>query len=134
MQAAQFLKNGPVTFLSLFSIAVVTFAAAVMVRGQEIELPPIVVTGTFELRQGPSVTDLFTLHLQKQIETRRALDDAAARSPWYYARFWNYFPIRIESSSGDADQFFRPQYLTLENQKLDAELRKADKQSLFDRR
>ena len=38
-------------------------------RAQEIELPPIVVTGTFELRQGAAVTDLFTLHLQKQIET-----------------------------------------------------------------
>lgn len=121
-------------FLRLFSIALVSFAAAGTVGGQEIELPPIVVTGTFELRQGPSVTDLFTLHLEKQSETKRALDEAAARSPWYYASFWSYSPMRIESSSGNADQFFRPQYLTLENQKMDAELRKADKQSLFDRR
>ena len=34
-------------------------------RAQEVTLPPIVVTGTFELRQGPSVTDLFTQHLQE---------------------------------------------------------------------
>ncbi|HZE12210.1 MAG TPA: hypothetical protein VE086_00500 [Chthoniobacterales bacterium] len=117
-------------------LLLITFAAFVTVgaRAQEAELAPIVVTGTFEIRQGPSVTDLFTLHLQKQIETKRAVDDAIARSPWYYSRFWNYFPMRMESSSGDLDQFLKPQYLTLENQKADWELRKTEKQSLFDRR
>jgi len=103
-------------------------------RAQEAELPPIVVTGTFELRQGPSVIDLFTQHLQRQIETKRALEETLARSPWYYSRFWNYSPIRLGSSTPDPDQFFKPQYLTLENQHLDWELRKAEKQSLFDRR
>jgi hypothetical protein len=113
----------------------ITFAALVTVRthAQEAELPPIVVTGTFELRQGPSVTDLFTLHLEKQIEAKRTIEEAMARSPWYYSRLWNYFPMRIESSSGNSDQFFTPQYLTLENQKADWELRKTEKQSLFDR-
>jgi hypothetical protein len=117
-------------------LLLIVLAAFVTVgaRAQEAELPPIVVTGTFELRQGPSVTDLFTLHLEKQIEAKRAVDEAIARSPWYYSRFWNYFPMRMESSSGALDQFLKPQYLTLENQKADWELRKSEKQSLFDRR
>ena len=109
-------------------------AGAGLVYAQEIELPPIVVTGTFELRQGPSVTDLFTQHLQKQIETNRGVEETMARSPWYYSRFWNYFPMGLGSSSPDPDQFFKPQYLSLENQKTDWELRKSEKQSLFDRR
>jgi hypothetical protein len=117
-------------------LLLIVFAALVTVgtRAQESELPPILVTGTFELRQGPSVTDLFTQHLQRQIETKRSVEYAIARSPWYYSRFWNYFPMRMESSSGDLDQFLKPQYLTLENQKADWELRKSEKQSLFDRR
>jgi len=117
-------------------LLLIIFAALVTVRtgAQEAELAPIVVTGTFELRQGPSVTDLFTQHLEKQIETKRAVDEAMARSPWYYSRLWNYFPMRLGTSSGDLDQFLKPQYLTLENQKMDWELRKTEKQSLFDRR
>ena len=109
-------------------------AGAGLVYAQEIELPPIVVTGTFELRQGPSVTDLFTQHLQKQIDTKRAVEETMARSPWYYSRFWSYFPMGLGSSSPNPDQFFKPQYLSLENQKTDWELRKSEKQSLFDRR
>jgi len=114
-------------------MALLAVASAGVVRAQEIELPPMVVTGTFDLRQGPSVTDLFTQHLQKQIETKRAVEDAFARSPWYYSRFWGYSPIRIGSSSPDPELFFKPQYLTLENQKADWELRKTEKQSLFAR-
>ena len=120
--------------MKLCVLAVLAVAGAGLADAQEIELPPIVVSGTFELRQGPSVTDLFTLHLEKQIETKRAVEDAFERAPWYYAQFWNYIPMRVESSSGNSDQFFRPQYLTLENQKQDWELRKAEKQSLFERR
>jgi hypothetical protein len=101
---------------------------------QDVELPPIVVTETFELRQGPSVTDLFTLHLQKQIDAKRAVEETQSKSPWYYSRFWGYSPIRLGSSSPDPELFFKPQYLTLENQKADWELRKTEKQSLFDRR
>jgi hypothetical protein len=116
------------------ALAAFAVASAGLVHAQEVELPPIVVSGTFELRQGPSVTDLFTLHFEKQIETKRAAEDALARAPWYYSRYWNYLPMRIESSSGDPNEFFRPQFLTLENQKADWELRKAEKQSLFDKR
>ena len=117
-------------------LLLIIFAALVTVgtRAQEAELPPIVVTGTFELRQGPSVVDLFTQHLEKQIETKRAVEDSMARSTWYYSRLWNYIPFGLGSSSPDPDQFFKPQYLSLQNQKQDWELRKSEKQSLFDRR
>ena len=123
-------SNAPVTFLRVAWVAA-TMAAANLTRGQEIELPPIVVTGTFELRPGPSTTDLFTLHLQKQMEARRALDETMARTPWYYSTLWKYWPIPLGSSAPDPDQFFKPQYLSLENQRSDWELRKAEKQSLF---
>lgn len=106
--------------------------AAATVHAQEAELAPIVVTGTFELRQGPSVTDLFTQHLLKQIETRRAIEEIQARSPWYYSRLWNYLPMRLESSSSDPALFFRSGYLTLEYQHAEEMLRKSEKQSLFD--
>jgi hypothetical protein len=111
-----------------------TLVGVTLVEAQEAELPPIVVTGTFELRHGRSVTDLFTQHLQKQIESKRAVEEAIAKSPWYYSRFWSYIPLGLGSSSPDPDQFFKPQYLTLENQRSDWELRKTEKQSLFDRR
>ena len=108
-------------------------SAATISVAQEVELPPIVVSGTFELRPGPSVTDLFTLHLQKQIETKRAQDEATERAPWYYSNFWRYVPMQLQSSSLDSAQFFAPRYLSLENQKADWELRKAEKKSLFER-
>jgi hypothetical protein len=115
-------------------LGALVIAGAELVDAQEIELPPIVVTGTFELRQSPSLTDLFTLHLEKQIESKRAVEEALERAPWYYSRYWSYVPMRLGSSAPDSDQFFRPQYLALENQKQDWELRKAEKQSLFDKR
>lgn len=109
------------------------FLGALILRGQEVELPPIVISGTFELRQGPSVVDLFTLHLQKQIELKRDVEEMLARSPWYYSRVWNYVPMRIESSSSDSSQFFAPRYLSLQSQHDDWILRKTEKQSVFDR-
>jgi hypothetical protein len=117
-----------------FALGLGSLIVAGMVAAQEIELPPIVVSTTFELRPGPSATDLFTLHLQKQIEMKRALDDAAARAPWYYSQFWNFFPMQLQSSSGDSAQFFTPRYLTLDVQHAEQELRRTEKQSLFDRR
>ena len=111
----------------------VTLLIPPLLPAQEAEVAPIVVTGTFELAPRPSVTDLFTQHLLKQIETKRALDELVARSPWYYSRVWTYVPMQLQSSSNDPEQFFKPQYLSLENQKLDEELRKTEKQSLFAR-
>jgi hypothetical protein len=119
---------------SLLLLIIFATLATVTTRAQEAELVPIVVTGTFELRQGPSVTDLFTQHLEKQIETKRTLEETIAKSTWYYSRFWSYIPLGLGSSSPDPELFFKPQYLTLENQKMDWELRKTEKQSLFDKR
>lgn len=106
---------------------------AAPVRAQEAELAPIVVTGTFELRQGPSVTDLFTQHLQRQTETMRTLEEAVARAPWFYARFWNYLP-QLQSSSIASSHFFTPSYLTSDYRNTERALHESRKQSLFDRR
>jgi hypothetical protein len=103
-------------------------------RGQEVTLPPMVVTGTFELRQGPSTIDLFTLHLQRQIETRRTLEEATARSPLFNAKFWSYIPMRLESSSSDSSQFFTPSYLTPDYRNAERALQESRKHSLFDAR
>jgi hypothetical protein len=111
----------------------VAFATAQSLPAEEAEMAPIVVTGTFELRQGPSVTDQFTKYLLKQIETKREIDEIQARSPWYYSRIWNYLPMRLESSSSDPALFFMPRYLDLDNQHAEEMLRKSEKQSLFER-
>ena len=101
-------------------------------HAQEVTLPPMVVTGTFELRQGPSVTDLFTQHLQRQMEAKRALEEATARAPLFNAKFWSYIPMRLESSSSDSSQFFTPSYLTLDHRNAERALQESRKQSLFD--
>jgi hypothetical protein len=113
------------------------WAAAVLLlsltsaRAQEVTLPPMVVTGTFELRQGPSVTDLFTQHLLKQAEAKRALEEAAARAPLLNAKFWSYHP-QIQTSQTDSSQFFTPSYLTLDYRNAERALQESRKQSLFD--
>ena len=106
---------------------------ATAVRAQEAELPHIVVTGTFELRPEPSVIDLFSMHLLKQIETKRTLEEAIARAPWFNAQFWKYLP-QIQSSSTDSYQFFTPSYLTSDYRNAERALRESRKQSLFDGR
>ena len=117
----------------------VPFVAAVWVvvscglRAQEAELRPIVVTGTFELRQGPSVNDLFTQHLQRQIEAKRALEEAVASSPVFNARFWRYLPA-LQNCSSDSSQFFTPSYLTSDYRNAARALEESRKQSLFDAR
>jgi hypothetical protein len=117
-----------------FALGIGSLIATGIVAAQEIELPPIVVATTFELRQRPSATDLFTLHLQKQIETKRAVDEALARAPWYYSQVWSFLPMQLQSSSGDSAQFFTPRYLSLDVQHAEEELRRTEKQSLFERR
>jgi hypothetical protein len=103
-------------------------------RGQEAELPPIMITGTFELRQGPSVTDLFTQYLTRQMEARRTAEEMAARSPLYYARFWSYIPMRLESSSTDSSPFLTPSYLTPDYRNAERALEESRRHSLFDGR
>jgi hypothetical protein len=113
--------------IALFGVML--FAA----HGQEVTLPPMVVSGNFELRQGPSVTDLFTQHLQKQIETKRTLEEASARAPWFNGGFWKYLPA-LQNSMSDSSQFFTPSYLTTDYRNTEHTLQESRKQSLFDNR
>ena len=114
-------------------IAAVLAMSAAAVAAQEAELPPIVVTGTFELRPGPSIVDRFTQHLLKQMETKRTLEEAVARAPWFNAKLWNYLPS-LQSSSTDSYQFFTPSYLTSDYRNTERVLEESRKQSLFDAR
>ena len=111
--------------------ALVAFGVAKL-PAEEVELPPIVVTGTFELRQGPSILDRFTEHLLKQMETKRSTDEALARAPWFNAPIWKYLP-QIQSSSPDPYQFL-PNYLSSEYRNTSRALEASRKQSLFDNR
>jgi hypothetical protein len=116
----------------LLVAAFLTLAAATL-PAQEAELEPIVITGTFELRPGPSIMDRFTEHLLKQMETKRTVDEAVARAPWFNAPFWKYLP-QIQSSSTDSFQFFTPSYLTSDYRNTERALQESRKQSLFDSR
>lgn len=108
--------------------------SGIELRAQEAELPPIVVTGTFELRQAPQVIDLFARHLEKQIETRRTAEEMVAKSPILNARFWSHIPMRLENCSNDSSQFFTPSYLTSDYRNTARLLEESRKQSLFDAR
>jgi hypothetical protein len=114
---------------TLLAVALLIFGL-VPAPGQEVTLPPIVVTGQFELRQGPSVTDLFTQHLQRQIEAKRVLEEATSRSPLFNARFWSYLPP-LQNSSSDSSQFFTPSYLTTDYRNAERALEESRKQSVF---
>lgn len=113
-------------------VAILSFGAAEL-YAQEVTLPPMVVTGTFELRQGPSVTDLFTQHLLKQAEAKWALEEAAARAPLFNAKFWSYLP-QLQNSQVDFPQFFTPSYLTTDYRNAESALRESSKRSIFEER
>jgi len=116
----------------LAAAALLMFDSAAL-PAQEAELEPIVVTGTFELRPGPSIIDLFTAHLLKQIETKQTMEEALARAPWFNARFWKYLPS-LQSSMTDSSQFFTPSYLTSDYRNSARALDESRKQSIFDSR
>ena len=98
----------PVRILpTLLAIALAT--TALHAEEQVVEIAPIVVTGTFELRRAPTAGDSFTRYLEQQIETRRAKEEAIAGSPIWNARFWSFIPIRLESSTG-SQQLLIPNY------------------------
>jgi hypothetical protein len=115
-----------------FLIAVVLGLGALPLRAQEAELSPIVVTGTFELKRTPSLTESFARHFEKEIEVRKAAEDAVARAPFFNARFWKYIPIHLESCSSDSSQFFTPSYLTSDYRNAARGLEESRKQSLFE--
>ena len=119
--------------MKVFPALVFLVLGAVDLSAQEVTLPPIVVTGTFELRPGPSVTDLFTQHLQRQIEAKRAVEESAASSPIFNAKFWKYLPS-LQNCSSDSSQSFTPSYLTSDYWNTARVLEESRKQSLFDAR
>jgi hypothetical protein len=119
--------------VKILGSATLLFAGAITLHAQEAQLPPIVVTGAFELRQAPSVIDLFSAHLEKQIETRRAAEETVAKSPLLYAPFWRYLPP-LQNCSSDSSQFFTPSYLTSDYRNAARLLEESRKQSIFDAR
>ena len=117
--------------MKTLSAAAVLLLSLVAARAQEVTLPPMIVTGTFELRQAPSVTDLFTQHLLRQMEAKRAMEEATARAPLFNAKFWSYLP-QLQNSQIDSSQFFTPSYLTTDYRNAERALQESRKQSLFD--
>ena len=120
----------------LCAVAVLILGTATVLRAQETtaDLPGVVVTGTFELRRTPSAADSFMKYLDRQIDARRAADEANARARFWNARFWSYIPMRLESSSIDPTQFFTPSYLTLDYRNDARVLEESRKHSLFETR
>lgn len=117
----------------LHAIAALTLGAA-GIRAQEttVDLPGVVVTGTFELRRTPSAADSFMKYLDKQIDAKRAAEEAIARAPFWNARFWSYIPMRLGASQNDSSQFFTPSYLTQEYRNAARALEESRKHSLFE--
>ncbi|HZJ39262.1 MAG TPA: hypothetical protein VFD18_08820 [Chthoniobacterales bacterium] len=91
-----------------------------------VEIAPIVVTGTFELRPSPPAVDSFSRYFEKQIQAQREQQEAIARAPLWNARFWSFVPVRLESST-NLNEFFVPNYSSIayrqDTQKID-DLRK----------
>ena len=95
-----------------------------------VEIAPIVVTGTFELRRSPPAVDAFTRYLEKRIEAQREQEEAIARSPIWNARFWSLVPLRLESST-NLNEFFVPNYSTIAYREDTRKIDDFRKHSLF---
>jgi hypothetical protein len=114
--------------------ALILGGAALHAQETMVDLPGVVVTGSFELGRTPSPADSFMKYLDKQIDVKRAAEEAITRAPFWNARFWSYIPIRLGSSSIDPTQFFTPSYLTLDYRNAARSLEESRKQSLFEKR
>jgi hypothetical protein len=77
--------------------------------------------------------DRFTQHLLNQMETKRTVEEAVSRAPWFNAPFWKYLP-QMQSSASDSFQFFTPSYLTSDYRNSARALEESRKQSIFDGR
>ena len=122
--------------MRILSVVAALILGGTGLRAQEttVDLPGVVVTGSFELRRTPSAADSFVKYLDKQIDSKRAVDEAVARAPFWNARFWSYIPMRLESSSTDSAHFFTPSYLTLDYRNAARALEESRQQSLFETR
>jgi|GEM_PF-1414828 len=117
----------------LLTFSAIGLAAAVLqAQDQVVEIAPIVVTGTFELRREPPTVDSFTKHLERQIETKRAEHEAIGQSSIWHARFWSFLP-RLESSSA-LRHSPNPHYLTPEYREAARPIEYFRVHSLFDTR
>ena len=114
--------------------ALILGGAALHAQETTVDLPGVVVTSSFELRRTPSAADSFMRYLDRQIDARRAADEAIARTPFWNARFWSYIPIGLGSSSIDPTQFFTPSYLTQDYRNDARVLEESRKRSLFETR
>jgi hypothetical protein len=76
---------------------------------------------------------VFTQHLLRQAEAKRALEEAAARAPLFNAKFWSYLP-QLQNSQVDSSQFLIPSYLTSDYRNAERVLRESSKRSIFDGR
>lgn len=112
-------------------LAIVLAATVLRAQEQVVEIAPIVVTGSFELRRAPPAIDAFTRYLEQQSEAKRAEQEAIARSPIWNARFWSFIPIRLESAM-DVRQAFVPNYLTPEYREAARRIEDLRLHSLFE--
>ena len=130
----QVIGDFGVTFLR---VLVALLLSGVALHAQEVvvaELPPIVVPGSFELRPEPSTADSFAKYLEKEMEARRAAEEAVSRSPLMNARFWSYIPIPLGAAENNTFVFHTPGYLTLNFLHTERALETSHKQSLFESR
>ena len=112
--------------------ALILGAAGLCAQEATVDLPGVVVTGTFELRRTPTPADSFLKYLDKQIDARRAAEEAVSRAPFWNARFWSYIPMRLGASQNDSTQFFTPSYLTQDYRNAARALEESRKHSLFE--
>ena len=125
----------PLRVKVLLSFAVLLlWVASLAAQEETAEVDPIVVTGTLELRQAPPPTDSFMRFFEKQVEAKRAEQDAVAQAPFWNARFWSLVPMRLESSMDamDPSLFSVPNYATIEYREAARYMNELQKHSIFE--
>ena len=120
--------------LLLSSAVLLLWVASLAAQEETAEVDPIVVTGTLELRQAPPPADSFMRFFEKQVEAKKAEQDALGQSPFWNARFWSLIPMRLESSMDamDPSRFSIPNYATIEYREAARYMNELQKHSIFD--
>ena len=114
-------------------VTVAAFLSALTLYAQEqtLEVEPITVTGTFELRRPPPASDSFLRFFEKQIETKQAEQAAAPQLPIWNAAFWRFLP-RLEPSM-DSGEFLTPNYSTVAYREAARKMDEMSRHSIFDK-
>ena len=120
--------------LLLSSVVLLLWVASLAAQEETAEVDPIVVTGTLELRQAPPPADSFMRFFEKQVEAKKAEQDALPQSAFWNARFWSLIPMRLESSMDamDPSRFSIPNYATIEYREAARYMNELNKHSIFD--